>query len=80
MDLNATDSLCLYWKNVALKTDTICKYEMQKFEQIKSANESLQMALNKEKKRKQNICIGVGIGVGVGGTLLGALLGTLLTR
>lgn len=76
MDLVVSDSLCFYWKQVAVKSDTLYLMEAQKFEQLTRANESLQAALKEEKKRSRKI----GIGVGVGGTLLGVLLGVLLGK
>ena len=76
MDLVVSDSLCLYWKQVSAKSDTLYLMEAQKFEQLTRVNESLQAALKEEKKKSRKI----GIGVGVGGTLLGVLLGVLLVK
>lgn len=74
--LSASDSLCFYWKQIAVKADTLYFMEMQKYEQLSRINASLQVALNDEKKKSRKI----GIGVGVGGTLLGILLGVLLGK
>lgn len=76
MDLVVSDSLCFYWKQVAVKSDTLYLMETLKYEQLTRVNESLQAALRDE-KRKSRI---IGIGVGVGGTLLGLLLGVLLVK
>lgn len=76
MDLVVSDSLCSYWKQVAVKSDTLYLMETLKYEQLTRVNESLQAALHDE-KRKSRI---IGIGVGVGGTLLGILLGVLLVK
>ena len=76
MDLVISDSLCLYWKQIAFKSDTLYLVETMKYEQLTRVNESLQAALKEEKKKSRII----GIGVGVGGTLLGILLGVLLVK
>lgn len=76
MDLVISDSLCLYWKRIAAKSDNLYIMEAQKFENLTRVNESLQVALKEEKRKGRKI----GIGVGVGGTLLGILLGVLLGK
>lgn len=76
MDLVVSDSLCFYWKQIAVKSDTLYLVETKKYEQLTKINESLQAALKDEKKKSRKI----GIGVGVGGTLLGILLGVLLVK
>lgn len=74
--LSASDSLCFYWKQIAVKADTLYLTEVQKYEQLVRMNTSLQVALSEEKKKSRK----TGIGVGVGGTLLGILLGVLLGK
>lgn len=76
MALVVSDSMCFYWKQTALKSDTLYSVEAQKFEQLAGINKSLIVALDDEKRKKQKMCIGVG----VGGTLLGMLLGVLLGK
>lgn len=76
MALSVSDSMCFYWKQTALKSDTLYAVEAQKFEQLTRINNSLIVVLDNEKKKKQKMCIGVG----VGGTLLGILLGVLLGK
>ena len=66
MDLVVSDSLCLYCNQVARESETLDIMETQKFEQLTRVNESLQAAIEEEKKKSRKI----GIGVGVGGTLL----------
>lgn len=76
MDIIVSDSLQLYWRSVALKTDTLYLMETKKFEQLNEVKESLQVALVEQKKKSRKTIIGVG----VGGTLLGILLGVLLGK
>lgn len=76
MDLEALDSLCYYWRQVAVKSDTLYSIETRKYEQLTEVNDALQVALKKEKRKSRKI----GIGVGVGGTLLGIVLGVLLGK
>lgn len=76
MALVVSDSMCFYLKQTALKSDTLYSVEAQKFEQLTGINNSLIVALDNEKRKKQKMCIGVG----VGGTLLGILLGVLLGK
>ena len=76
MDLVVSDSLCLYWKQIATKSDTLCMMGAQKFENLTRVNASLQVALKQEKRKNRKM----GIGVGVGGTLLGILLGVLFGK
>ena len=76
MALEVSDSMCFYWRQTALKSDTLYTVETQKFEQLTGINKSLVVALDDEKRKKQKMCIGVG----VGGTLLGILLGVLLGK
>lgn len=75
-DLDISDSLRFYWKQIAIKTDTLYMMEAQKFENLMGVNNSLQVALKEEKRKSRKM----GIGVGVGGTLLGVLLGVLLGK
>lgn len=76
MDLAALDSLCFYWKQVAIKSDTMYIMGVQKFEELMRVNDSLHSSLKKEKRKNRKI----GIGVGVGGTFLGMILGVLLGK
>lgn len=76
MDITISDSMCLYWKQTAIKIDTLYTIESQKFEQLTKINNSLRVSLKDEKKKSRKI----GIGVGVGGTLLGIILGMLLGK
>lgn len=73
MDIAVSDSLTYYWKNIALKTDSIAIMESKKFDEVNTININLQNALREEKTKSKKI----GIGVGVGGTMLGILLGVL---
>lgn len=74
MDLVVSDSLHFYWKRVAAKSDTLYTMEIKKFEQLNRINESLQIALKEEKRKRQKISIGVGVGA-LSGILMGVLLG-----
>lgn len=74
MDLVVSDSLCFYWKNMSFKKDTLLRLELVKFEEATKYSTSLQQSLALEKKKKRKAIIGVG----VGGTLIGIILGVLL--
>ena len=75
-ELSLADSLCLYWKRVSEKADTMYFSEKQKYEQLTRTNTALQYAIIEEKKKSRK----TGIGVGVGGVLLGFVLGVLLSK
>ena len=75
MGLSVSDSLVVYWKKVAEKSDTIRSLENKKYDNLDKINKNLKNSLNANRKkyRKTAIC------VGVGGTLLGFILGVLFS-
>ena len=50
--------------------------EVQKYQNLDRINQNLEASLNIEKRKSRNTIIGVG----VGGTLVGILLGLLLSK
>lgn len=73
-DLALSDSLRLYWKQVAAKSDTLSTMEKRKFGNISKLNEILKSDIEKEKKKNKKKRVGVGVGCTLAGILLGALL------
>lgn len=75
MGLNASDSLVVYWKKITSKSDSICALETEKYDNLYRVNRTLESEIkNVNKKCRKNA-----IGVGVGGTILGFILGLLLS-
>lgn len=74
MDLSASDSLISYWRQISIKKDTVIFFNAAKFEEQTKYNESLRKSLALEKRKKRKAIIGVG----VGGTLIGIILGVML--
>lgn len=75
MGLSVSDSLVVYWKKVAEKSDTIRSLENKKYDNLNRINQNLKNSLNTNRKK----CRKTAIGVGVGGTILGFILGVLFS-
>ena len=75
MGLSVSDSLVVYWKKVAEKSDTICSLENKKYDNLSKINKNLENSLNTNRKKYRKTAIGVG----VGGTILGFILGVLFS-
>ena len=75
MGLSVSDSLVVYWKKVAEKSDTIRSLENKKYDNLSKINHNLENSLNTNKKKYRKTAIGVG----VGGTILGFILGVLFS-
>ena len=73
MDLAVSDSMLNYYRQSVISQQGIITLQEQKFSTQSSFYEE---ALNREKRKRRNISIGVG----VGGTLLGIVLGVLLSK
>ena len=73
MGLSVSDSLVVYWKKIAEKSDTISSLENKKYGNLLEINQNLRNSLNANKRKYRKTAIGVG----VGGTLLGFILGVL---
>lgn len=74
MGLSVSDSLVIYWRKIAEKSDTICSLEEKKYNNLSVVNQNLSRALNDEKRKGRKVAVGVG----VGGAILGFILGVLL--
>lgn len=75
MGLSVSDSLVVYWKKVAEKSDTIRSFENKKYDNLNMINRNLGNSLNTNRKKYRKTAIGVG----VGGTILGFILGVLFS-
>ena len=75
MGLSVSDSLVVYWKKVAEKSDTIRSLENKKHDNLSRINQNLENSLNTNRKKHRKTAIGVG----VGGTILGFILGVLFS-
>lgn len=75
MGLSVSDSLVVYWKRVASKSDSICVLETKKYANLYKVNRNLESEIKNVNKK----CRKTAIGVGVGGTILGFILGLLLS-
>ena len=75
MGLSVSDSLVVYWKKVAKKSDTIRSLENKKYDNLNRINRNLENSLNTNRKKYRKTAIGVG----VGGTILGFILGVLFS-
>lgn len=75
MGLSVSDSLVVYWKKVAEKSDTIRSLENKKYDNLSKINQNLENSLNANRKKYRKTAIGVG----VGGTILGFILGVLFS-
>ena len=75
MGLSVSDSLVVYWKKFAEKSDTISSLENKKYDNLLEINQNLKNSLDANKKKYRKTAIGVG----VGGTLLGFILGVLFS-
>ena len=74
--ISKSDSLCVYWRKLSEAKDTLVAMEVQKYQNLERINQNLEASLNTEKRKSRNTIIGVG----VGGTLVGILLGLLLSK
>ena len=74
--ISKSDSLCVYWQKISEAKDTLIVMEVQKYQNLDRINQNLEASLNIEKRKSRNTIIGVG----VGGTLVGILLGLLLSK
>ena len=75
MGLSVSDSLVVYWKKVAEKSDTIRSLESKKYDNLIKIKQNLENSLNANRKKYRKTAIGVG----VGGTILGFILGVLFS-
>ena len=75
MGLSVSDSLVVYWKKVAEKSDTIRSLENKKYDNLSKINKNLENSLNTNRKKYRKTAIGVG----VGGIILGFILGVLFS-
>lgn len=73
--LSVSDSLVVYWKKVAEKSDTLRSLENKKYDNLSKINQNLENSLNANRKKYRKTAIGVG----VGGTILGFILGVLFS-
>lgn len=73
MDLAVSDSMLNYYKKSVLSQQEIINLQEQKFN---TQNTLYEESLKREKKKNR----AKSIGVGVGGTLLGIVLGVLLSK
>ena len=74
--ISKSDSLCVYWQKISEEKDTLIVMEVQKYQNLDRINQNLEASLSIEKRKSRNTIIGVG----VGGTLVGILLGLLLSK
>ena len=74
--ISKSDSLCVYWRKISEAKDTLVMTEIQKYQNLDRINQNLEASLNVRKRKSRNTIIGVG----VGGTLVGILLGLLLSK
>lgn len=75
MGLSVSDSLVVYWKKVAEKSDTLRSLDNKKYDNLSKINQNLENSLNANRKKYRKTAIGVG----VGGTILGFILGVLFS-
>lgn len=73
MDLAVSDSMLNYYRQSVISQQGIITLQEQKFD---AQTTFFEEALQREKQKRRNISIGVG----VGGTLLGLILGVLLSK
>ena len=74
--LRFSESICSTIEKISGAKDTLIVMEVQKYQNLDRINQNLEASLNIEKRKSRNTIIGVG----VGGTLVGILLGLLLSK
>lgn len=74
--ISKSDSLCVYWQKISEAKDTLVMTEIQKYQNLDCINRNLEASISVRKRKSRNTIIGVG----VGGTLVGILLGLLLSK
>lgn len=75
-DLSVCDSIIDYYKRITETQSSAMLLSEAKYQKAEQFNTSLQQQIKKQSKKSRNITIGVG----VGSTLLGLLLGVLLSK